>query len=181
MKLIVGLGNIGKEYDLTRHNIGFMCLDNYLGNVSWKSDFKACSYKTNINGEAVLFIKPSTYMNLSGEAVRYYVDYYKISLDDILIIQDDLDLNLGKIRIKYDSSSGGHNGIKSISKCLGTNKYLRLKIGISKPSNNNIDYVLGKFLKDELDILNDSFVNCNKIINDFINNVSITDLMGRYN
>lgn len=181
MKLVVGLGNIGREYDLTRHNIGFMCVDNMLGNVSWKNDFKAFSCKMNINGETVLFIKPTTYMNLSGEAVSYYVNYYKISLNDILVIQDDLDLNLGKIRVKYDSSSGGHNGIKSISNSLGTNKYLRLKIGISKPSFNNIDYVLGKFTNEELNVLNDSFSECNRMINDFINNVSVADLMGRYN
>ena len=119
MKLVVGLGNVGKDYDNTRHNVGFMALDNYLGNVSWKKDKLAYTYKDSVSN--TLFIKPTTFMNLSGESVRAVVDYYKIPIENILIIYDDLSLELGKIRFRKSSSHGGHNGIKSVLKHLGTN------------------------------------------------------------
>ncbi|MDE6292442.1 MAG: aminoacyl-tRNA hydrolase, partial [Bacilli bacterium] len=112
MKLIVGLGNPGKEYQSTRHNVGFMVLDSYLGEVKWSSKFNGLYYQTNINGEKYIFLKPQSYMNLSGGVIRKYVDYFKINIEDILVIQDDLDLSVGKIRIKINSSAGGHNGIK---------------------------------------------------------------------
>ena len=132
MKLIVGLGNPGKEYENTRHNIGFWALDNYLDNVSFKHDKLADVYKDN----SVIYIKPNTFMNLSGEAVNYYMNYYKIDKKDLLVIQDDLDLPLGKIRVKNNSSAGGHNGIKSIINEIGSNEFLRLKVGISKNSKD---------------------------------------------
>lgn len=181
MKLIVGLGNIGKEYEYTRHNIGFMCVDKYLGDVVWKNDSRAFTYKTVINNNSVLFVKPKTFMNLSGDAVRYYVDYYDISLEDIMIIHDDLDLPVGKIRIKYNSGDGGHNGIKSINNVLGTKKYLRLKVGISRGNVDTVNYVLGKFSGEDKDIINNSFSNINNVINDFIVGNSFDVLMGRYN
>lgn len=181
MKLIVGLGNPGKEYENTRHNIGYMVLNNYLENVKWKNDKFASIYKTKINNEDVLFIKPTTFMNLSGEAVSYYVNYYKITLKDILIIQDDMDLELGMLRLKTDSSSGGHNGIKNIIDHLNTKNFLRLKFGISKPKYDVIDFVLSKFNQDELKIINDSLIKTESIINDFINNVNIERLMNKYN
>ena len=114
MKLIVGLGNPGKEYENTRHNIGFMILDNYLKDAVWTNKYKGLVTTLNINNDKVIFLKPVTYMNLSGESVREIVNFYKINIEDILIIHDDLDLSLGKIRIKKNSSDGGHNGIKSI-------------------------------------------------------------------
>ena len=134
MKLIVGLGNPGREYENTRHNIGFMALNYFPGNNFDGEKFNAMYKKTKIEEEDVLFIKPLTYMNLSGEAVERYVNFYKIDHKDILIIQDDLDLPTGTIRLKYKSSSGGHNGIKSIINLLGTDELPRLKVGIS---NNN--------------------------------------------
>lgn len=181
MKLIVGLGNPGKEYQNTRHNIGFMTLDNYLAGLDWKENSYA--YYINIKNEKknVLFIKPKTYMNLSGNAVSYFVNYYKINKNDILIIQDDLDLELGKIKLKYNSSSGGHNGIKSIIENLHTQEFLRLKLGISKPDGNIINYVLDKFSKTELDILNNNKIIINDIIDDFINGTSYDKLMNKYN
>ena len=181
MKLIVGLGNPGKEYENTRHNIGFIILDAFLGEVSFKKDKLALIYKTKINDEDVLFIKPTTYMNLSGEAVNYYVNYYKIALSDILVIQDDFDLDLGTIRLKKDSSSGGHNGIKNIIENLNTKDFLRLKFGISKPKYDVIDYVLSKFSADEIKVINENLETTNKIINDFINNENIERLMNKYN
>lgn len=181
MKLIVGLGNPGKEYENTRHNIGFMTLNNFLNNVNWKKEKLAETYKTRINNEDVLFIKPNTFMNLSGEAVSYYVNYYKIELNNILVIQDDMDLELGTIRLKTASGSGGHNGIKNIIEHLNSNNFLRLKIGISKPKYDIIDYVLSKFSQDELKIINASIVKTQNIINDFINNENIERLMSKYN
>ncbi len=181
MKLIVGLGNPGKEYENTRHNIGYMVLDNYLKDIIWKEDKQALTYKTKINNEDVLFIKPTTYMNLSGLAVSYYVNYYKIELKDILIIQDDLDLDLGILRLKINSSSGGHNGIKSIIKELKSEDFLRLKVGISKPKDDIIDFVLTKFSKEELELLNNNLNLTKNIINDFINNENIERLMNKYN
>lgn len=181
MKLIVGLGNPGKEYENTRHNIGYMVLDNYLNNPKYKKDKYADICKLKIENEDVLFIKPLTYMNLSGQAVRYYVDYYKINIEDILVIQDDLDLPTSTIRLKDGSSSGGHNGIKDIISSLSTNKFLRLKIGISKPSNNIIDFVLTKFSKEELNLLNQSFKKTEDIINEFIKGQTKEKLMNKYN
>ena len=118
MKLIVGLGNPDKEYENTRHNIGFRYLDNYIKTYNQtinKSKFNALYQELIVNNEKILLIKPQTYMNLSGESVRKFVEYYKIDLKDILIIQDDLDMPLGKIKVKYSGSCGGHNGIRNIS------------------------------------------------------------------
>ena len=148
MKLIVGLGNPEKKYDNTRHNIGFMVLDNYLGKVDYKSKFNGLYYEKNINNEKVIFLKPQTYMNNSGLSVFEFVNFYKISLKDILIIQDDLDLDIGMIKFKFNSSSGGHNGIKSIINCLGSQEFSRLKIGINNEyKKDTIDFVLSKFSK----------------------------------
>ncbi len=181
MKLIVGLGNPGQEYENTRHNIGFMVLDTYLGKVKWKSKNNAFYYETNINGEKYLFLKPLTFMNLSGKAVKSYIDYYNIDIADILIIHDDLDLPVGTIRLKQDSSAGGHNGIKSIISHLGTQNFKRLKIGISNNKNlDTKDYVLGKFSKNEIDSLNKILEDTHNIIEDFAQ-MSFIDLMSKYN
>ena len=166
MKLIVGLGNPDKEYDQTRHNVGFMVLDSYLGSVLWQEKFNALFYKINIDGEVVYFVKPLTYMNLSGNAVQQYVHYFNIEIEDILVIQDDLDLDFGNYKLKKNSSSGGHNGIKSIIKELNSDAFLRLKIGIKNEQKRDVvDFVLGKFSKKELD----KFTEMNKIYKDIIN------------
>lgn len=181
MKLIVGLGNPGKEYDNTRHNIGFMVLDYYLGNVSWQQKFNALYTTSIVNGEKVYFIKPQTYMNLSGNSVAEFVNFFKIDYKDILVIHDDLDLPLGKYRVKANSSAGGHNGIKSIIERLGTNEFARLKIGISHNKEYDTkDYVLGHFNKEEQDELNKLLPTFNKIINSFIND-DIKKVMNDYN
>ena len=169
MKMIVGLGNPGKEYQDTRHNVGYLVLDAFLGDVSWKDKFKAMYYLDNINGEKVLFVKPTTYMNLSGDAVVEFINYYDISLDDLLIIHDDLDLPFGKYKLKTDSSAGGHNGIKSIINRLGSQKFARLKVGISHDrSMDTKDYVLGSFSKADKEKFNEMQVTFNKIIKCFI-------------
>ncbi len=170
MKLIVGLGNPGKEYDKTRHNIGFSIVDNYVPNASWQEKFDGLVASEIINDEKVLFFKPTTYMNNSGIAVSKVVKYYDIDLDNLLIVHDDLDLEFGTYRIKYDSSSGGHNGIKSIISYLNSQKFWRLKIGISNDKKNVRDYVLSKFKRKEQDCLKMSFDIYNNILESFIVN-----------
>ena len=181
MKLIVGLGNPGKEYENTRHNVGFMTLDDYLGNVKWSNKFNALYYECFIGIEKVIFVKPLTYMNNSGKAVGEFVRYYNIDVKDILIIQDDLDEEIGLYKLKLNSSSGGHNGIKSIISSLGTQSFPRLKVGIGSVKKDEvIDYVLGKFSKREMEILNNEFSTFRKIIESFVN-VGIDKTMKVYN
>lgn len=181
MKLIVGLGNPGREYDKTRHNIGFMFLDNFLKeSFNLNKKFNALELEKNINGERVLFVKPLSYMNLSGEVVSKYVNFYKISLDDILIIQDDLDMDIGKFKFLFNHGDGGHNGIKNIILNLCSKSFLRLKIGISKTNGDVKDYVLGKFNSSSLDIIDNSFKKLEEVIPDFIN-LSRDSLVNKYN
>ena len=181
MKIIVGLGNPGDEYKNTRHNVGFIAIDHYLGNVDWKKKFNGLYYDTNINGVKVIFIKPTTYMNLSGNCVVEFVNFYKVSTDDILVIQDDLDLPFLKYKLKYKSSCGGHNGMRSIINSLGTDSIARLKIGIAHDrSVDTKDYVLGNINKKDLDLLNDSCNTFDKIIDLFISK-GIDACMMRYN
>ena len=180
MKLVVGLGNPGKEYDKTRHNIGFMVLDDYLGNVKWSNKFNALYYESVINQEKVLFIKPLTYMNNSGEAVKNVINYYNIDINDILVIYDDMDFDVGKFKIKASGSSGGHNGIKSIIKYLGTEDFKRIRIGISKSSYDVVDYVLGKFSKEDMNKLQEVFNTINDVIDDFVS-LPFEKLMSKYN
>lgn len=184
MKLIVGLGNPGKEYENTRHNIGFSLLDVIAKdkNISFDSEkFNAKYTEINIDGERVILIKPLSYMNLSGLVVRKYMDYFKIDKDDLLVIQDDLDMVLGKIKFVYNSSSGGHNGIKDIENHISTREYVRLKIGIS--NNKDIDtkdYVLSKFNKNDLEILNETYNKLINVVEDFIK-LDKNALMCKYN
>lgn len=178
MKLIVGLGNYGNRYKNTRHNVGFLVIDKFLGKVKWKETEKGFFYKT----KNIIYLKPTTYMNLSGEAVSYFMNYYKINKENILIIYDDININLGNFKIKNKGSSGGHNGVKSIVESLKTDKFLRIKIGISK--NEKIEtskYVLGKLSREERVIINELISKINKIIIDFINNNNSEFLMNKYN
>lgn len=171
MKLIVGLGNPGKEYELTRHNVGFYIIDNYLSDPVWK-DFKkkALICEKKINNEKVIFVKPTTYMNNSGEAIKSILSYYKLFIDDMLVIQDDIAIELGKSRIKYESSDGGHNGIKSIINSIGSSKFLRLKIGLAKEKEiDTISYVLGKMTKKEINQIDEDMNHYFEVINTFIN------------
>lgn len=154
MRLITGLGNIGEKYCITRHNAGFMVLDRWAvkEGLSFKTDskLKAAILKFKFNGEDIIFAKPTTFMNLSGEAVRAIMDYYKISVKDILIIYDDIALDLGRIRYRANGSDGGHNGIKSIIKHVGGKDFARLKIGIGpQPNIPSENYVLQNFPKEQ--------------------------------
>ena len=184
MKLIVGLGNPGKEYENTRHNIGFIFLD-YFADVHKisidKEKYNGLYVQTIINNEKVILLKPLSYMNLSGEVVKKYVDYFKINIDDILIINDDLDMVFGKIRLRPDGSSGGHNGLKNIALHLGTEKFKRRKVGISNDKSiDTKDYVLGKFTKEENKIINNLKEEISNIIYDYIS-TDFDKLMCKYN
>lgn len=184
MKLVVGLGNPGKEYKNTRHNVGFDVIDLYLqkNNInSMKEKFQGLYAETNINREKVIFLEPQKYMNLSGEVVKKYVDFFKISSNDILVIHDDLDQNVGKIKLKQNSSSGGHNGIKDIEKNLGTKEYKRLKIGISNDKKMDTkDFVLGKFSKEERKLIDEAIEISTSIIDDYFI-MDFNQLMNKYN
>ena len=165
MKLIVGLGNPGKEYIKTRHNVGYIILDGYLGDVKWKKKFNAYYY---LYGD-ICFVKPLTYMNNSGYSVRKFVDYFKIAIQDIMVIQDDLDMQIGTYKMKINSSDGGHNGIKSIINSLNTNEFARLKIGIRKENVREAkDFVLDNFSSKDMKLITDN-PQYKKIINSFIN------------
>ena len=158
MKLIVGLGNVGNKYTFTRHNAGFMLVDSIAINsdISFKENSRLKCFMTKLvtSEEEYLLIKPTTFMNLSGEAVRAVVDYYKIPIKDVLVVYDDLSLQIGKMRFRPDGSDGGHNGIKSVIQHLGTKDVARLKIGIGpQPNIPSEVFVLQNFSKDELETL----------------------------
>ena len=157
MKLIAGLGNIGDKYCFTRHNAGFMVLDKWAldEGFSFKEDKKLKSFIAK-KGD-IIFVKPTTFMNLSGEAVRAVMDYYKIDVKDVLIIYDDISLDLGKIRFRANGSDGGHNGIKSIIQHIGTKNFDRLKFGIGpQPNIPSENFVLANFPKDKLEDLKET-------------------------
>lgn len=184
MKLIVGLGNPGKEYEKTRHNIGFMCIDelaNYFNVELVNNKFSGLYAKFNYKDESLILLKPQKYMNLSGEVIRDFVKFFKINISDILIICDDLDTCVGKYRLRYKGSSGGHNGLKNIQLHLSTNEYKRIKIGIS--NNKDIetkDYVLGKFSNDEIKLINPIIKKIPDIIEDYIK-LPFDNVMSKYN
>ena len=158
MKLIVGLGNIGNKYTFTRHNAGFMFADSIAlnNNLTFKENSRLKCLITNYRtaNDDFLISKPTTFMNLSGESVRAVIDYYKIQIEDLIIVYDDISLPLGKIRFRKDGSDGGHNGIKSIIQHLGTQGFARLKIGIGpQPNLPSEVFVLQNFSKEELEVL----------------------------
>ena len=158
MKLIVGLGNPGKEYEMTRHNSGFCVLDAIAKDCNVdiaQKKVKELIANTNIGGEKVILMKPQTYMNLSGEAVQEAMNFYKLTPKDILVIYDDLDLPVGKIRLRAQGSAGGQNGMKNIIRHIGTQEFDRIRVGIGKDARIPVvDWVLGKIRKDELDDYN---------------------------
>jgi len=160
MKLIVGLGNPGMEYSKTRHNAGFLLMDRVAEKLGFSFDKNKCKALYGIyrkNGEKYIFAKPQTYMNLSGEAVRGLMKFYDISEEDLLVIHDDLDLPLGKIRLRRQGSSGGQKGMGNIIDLLGTQKIDRIRIGISNDKTiDTKDYVLGRFSKEEMKVFEEA-------------------------
>ena len=184
MKLIVGLGNPGKEYNQTRHNAGFDFIDYYAkanGLEINKSKFGGLYTTFKKNNEIIILLKPQKYMNLSGEVVKPYADFFKINIDDILIIHDDIDTPLGKIKFKRKGSSGGHNGLKNIELHLHTQNYKRLKIGVSNNNDQNlINYVIGKMPKADADVLNKINQTAPEIIDDYLT-MDFESIMNKYN
>ena len=184
MKLIVGLGNPGKEYERTRHNTGFMTIDALakdLGVSINQAKFKGLYTKTKIKGEDVILLKPTTFMNLSGESVGEVMRFFKIDKEDILIIYDDLDLETGRIRIRDKGSAGGHNGIKSIIAHVGGQDFKRIRIGIQKnPNIPVVDYVLGKFSSEEMTKMDAGIEKAIKVCKDFVD-TDFHKIMSIYN
>ena len=184
--IIVGLGNPTKEYDNTRHNIGFaaidMLADKYGINVS-EVKHKALLGKGVINGNKVILVKPMTYMNLSGEAVRAVIDYYKVDEEEeLIVIYDDISLDVGQLRVRKKGSAGGHNGIKNIIAHLGHDTFQRIKIGVGeKPKGYDLaDYVLGHFSKEDLATLKDGMKRVDGAVNLMLQG-DIGEAMNRYN
>ncbi len=184
IKLIVGLGNPGKEYENTRHNMGFLVLDSIKQKLDlgeWKNKFNGLFINTIINGEKVIFLKPQNYINLSGDVLIRFVRFFDIKTEDILVISDDLDLPLGTIKLKEKGTSGGHNGLKNIEQQLGTIEYKRIKIGISNnKSISTRDYVLGKPSLEEQKLINQAIENATIAAIKSLN-TSFIDLMNLYN
>ncbi|NLJ84498.1 MAG: aminoacyl-tRNA hydrolase [Halanaerobiaceae bacterium] len=185
MFLIVGLGNPGPRYRLTRHNAGFMAVHKLAEDFNIKANstkFQAIIGEGHIAGNKVILAQPLTYMNSSGIAVKQIVDYYKIERDKIIIIYDDLDLPPGKLRIKKKGSSGGHNGIASIIESLGTQEIPRIRIGIGSPPEDFsvIDYVLGHFTAEERAIIEETLNRISPVIEEIIQN-GYQAAMSKYN
>lgn len=152
MKLIAGLGNPGKKYEHTRHNMGFDVVDLFADIARIDVDkevFHGLLGRGKVYDEDVMIFKPTTFMNLSGTAIKEVMDYFKISIDDLIVVVDDMALEPGKIRMRISGSSGGHNGLKNIIECLKSENFKRIRIGIGEPTFNNIDFVLSKPLKEE--------------------------------
>ena len=186
MKMIVGLGNIGTRYDESPHNTGFkvvekLARDYHLGAVTHLKQ-EAVAVTGMINGEKVMIVKPTTFMNDSGRAVGPLVDYYDIDLDDLVVVNDDLDMPVGKVRLKTHGASGGHNGLKSIINALGTNKFNRIKVGIDHPKHGTVvSHVLGKFTKEERPDFDQAVLTAEHALEDWINGENFAQLMNEYN
>lgn len=185
MKLIVGLGNPGNEYANTRHNCGFIVLDNFAkkNNLVFNLEpkFKGMISQVNLLGHKAILLKPMTYMNLSGESIIAVMNYYKIGIDDILVISDDLDSPLARLRIRAKGSAGGHNGHKNIISHLGSSNYKRIKIGIDRdPNYSVVDWVLKKFTNEELIEINKTADACVDALEDFINDVDFIKIASKY-
>ncbi|GAA0504078.1 aminoacyl-tRNA hydrolase [Salinibacillus aidingensis] len=161
MKCIVGLGNPGSKFENTRHNIGFQVIDYLAERNHWslnREKYNALYTIEHLNGEKVLILKPLTYMNLSGEAVRPFMDFYDLDIEDLLVVYDDLDLPAGRIRLRQKGGHGGHNGIRNIIDQTTLKNFKRIRIGIGRPETNVpiIDYVLGKFTEEQKPKVEDS-------------------------
>lgn len=183
MYLIVGLGNIGKEYENTRHNVGFDAVDmlSHRYNIPLNREkFKGVCGEGFIDGKKVILLKPSTYMNLSGESVREAVNFYKLGNDEMIVIYDDISLEVGKLRIRSKGSAGGHNGIKNMIANLGSEEFLRIKVGVGQPKGNLISHVLGKFSDDERKILEKSLIASADAVECLLKEGS-TEAMNRFN
>lgn len=186
MYLVAGLGNPGKQYDMTRHNIGFEVIDFIAEQLNVKVNklkFKALYGEARIGAEKVLLVKPQTFMNLSGESIREFCGFYKIPPEKTIIINDDTAIDIGKLRIRAKGSAGGHNGLKSVIYQLNSDNFPRIRIGIGAPSNKNYDladFVLGKFSREEIPVLEEAIVKASEAAAEIIQN-SVDSAMNKFN
>lgn len=186
MKLIIGLGNPGSKYRETKHNIGFIALDEiaFQENLSFnKSKFESFYAEGRLAKEKVLLIKPQTFMNESGRSIRLWIDYYHLDTEDILVIYDDMDLPAGKIRLRLQGGSGGHNGIKSIIQHLGTKSFNRIKIGVGRPSPNQsvVSHVLSPFPKADHQAMLESLRQTKKAVDVWLESGDFQNTMNQFN
>ena len=183
MYLIVGLGNPGKEYDRTRHNVGFVAID-YLASVfnikMTKLKFKGVYGEGNICGNKCILLKPQTFMNSSGESVRDVADFYKIPPENIIVIYDDVNLEPGKVRIRPSGSAGGHNGMKNIIYLLNTDQFPRIRFGVGAPKSDLINHVLGHFGDEDGVSVTNAIKKLDEIISVIMEN-DIPEAMSRFN
>lgn len=183
MKLIVGLGNPGKKYEKTRHNMGFMVLDHF-SDISQididKEVFNGLLGRGKIFNEDVLLFKPTTFMNLSGTAVQQVVSYFKIKLEDIIIVFDDMALPVGQIRLRKSGSSGGQKGMQNIIDLLHSQDIKRIRVGIGEPQYNAVDYVLGKPLKEELPLVEEAIIRAAEALKEALKS-NFEKAMSQYN
>ncbi|MBE3592099.1 MAG: aminoacyl-tRNA hydrolase [Thermoanaerobacter sp.] len=183
MYIIAGLGNPGEEYEGTRHNVGFMVIDalsKKLGIEVSRLKFKSLMGEGHFKGEKVILLKPQTFVNSSGEALYDAVNFYKIPLENVIVIYDDKDLDVGKIRIRKKGSSGGHNGMKSIIYLLNSEEFPRIRIGIGKPQEDLVSHVLGKFEESEKKLIDETVIKAADAVIDIIEN-GIEHAMSKFN
>ncbi|ARY92489.1 MULTISPECIES: aminoacyl-tRNA hydrolase [Lacticaseibacillus] len=185
MKMIVGLGNPGRKYAGTKHNMGFMVVDELAKRLGLKLDkleFDAATATTRIHDEKVFLVKPQTYMNASGRAVRELMMFYQIRLDEILVVHDDMDLTLGKLRLRQRGSAGGHNGIKDIISATGSDEFYRLKIGIQHPQRQRVvDWVLTPFSQADQPMIDEAITRADDALEDWLNGMPFPQLMNKFN
>lgn len=185
MKLIVGLGNPGKKYENTRHNTGFAVIDRTLAKLNVELDknkFNADYTMINRNGEKIYILKPLTYMNLSGEAVAPFMKYFGIEPEDLVIVHDDLDLPVGKIRLRQSGSCGGQNGMRNIIDLLGDSNIKRIRVGIGKdPLIPVVDYVLGKTKKEDLEVYNQALDKASDALIYWLDHDDFSKVMSNFN
>lgn len=184
MKMIVGLGNPGKDYKDTRHNIGFMVLEELASRYpveKQESRFDAIIGHIRINGEKVLLVKPLTYMNLSGRAVQPLLHWYKLALEELIVVFDDMDLPAGSLRIRANGGSGGHKGMASISERLASKEIARIRVGIGRPEyGENVNWVLGRFSREEKEFFQNAIGNATDALEIWVKQ-GIVAAMNAYN
>lgn len=186
VKLIVGLGNPGKEYHETKHNIGFMVLDKWASSVNQTFNKTKCEgllTELFVNGEKIILVKPQTYMNVSGRCVKPLMDYFNVGVEDLVVVYDDMDLPIGKIRLRQKGSAGGHNGIKSLIASLGTSEFNRIKVGIGRPLEFEtvVQHVLSKFLGVHQQAVETSIDESIRALEDFVDHSDFIKTMNKFN
>ena len=185
MKMIIGLGNPGKQYETTRHNVGFKAIDllaEQLSAPAPQTKFNGLFSTVHVGTEKVMLVKPLTFMNLSGECVRPLMDYYDVSDEDIVVIYDDLDLTPGKLRLRAKGGAGGHNGMKSLIAHIGTDEFNRIRIGVGRPDGRMgvADYVLSSFSKEEQPLIDEAIERSASACKAWLN-APFLEVMNEYN